>query len=279
MTLTSQFDHISPTALLVAHARAFTGIPFTKQIADLLDCQRVVQELLGCADLPEMTVLIESRYRAIEQICDRLGYSQIIEIASGLLPRGMIRTENPDVIFIETDLPQMIAQKRQLQQILIGDRPNLQFLALDITVAEQLPQCHQFLDQKLKLLVLTEGLLMYLSHDQKRQVFANVRTLLELYGGGWVTADFVTTDSLERRRQICPNLSYISQMVSRLSDRPITDTYFQNHQAVQEFINAQGFRCDAIPVASMGLPYLADFPMEVAQKILADAYVYVLELT
>jgi len=285
------FDKISPTALLVAYARGFTDIPYAKELSELVNAQSVVENLLGqkLEQSAEIAILIESRYLAINQVVDGIKDrgKQIIEIASGLLPRGIIMSQNPDVTFIETDLPLMIEQKVSLVNELLGDRPhhNLHFIPVDIAnPVNQLTACNQYLQPSEPIIVLCEVLLMYLSHAQKQQVFAHIRELLQLYGGMWITADFATVTAIARRRQISPSLGQISRMVSRLSDRPIGDIYFQNSEQVEDFITAQGFCCDRFPVLSLiNIDQLTclkplNIDPQIAQAILEDAYVYRLKL-
>jgi O-methyltransferase involved in polyketide biosynthesis len=289
----SEFDRISPTALMVAYARAFADIPYSKDLSRLVNAQSVVENLLGqkLEQVAEIAILIESRYRAINQLIANHRTNspekpcQIIEIASGLLPRGMDMSKDPDVTFIESDLPLMINQKASLVKALVGDRPNLHFVPIDVT-SNQLADCRQYLNPDESLTVLSEGLLMYLSHNQKQQVFKNIQELLQIYGGVWVTPDFVTVEAINRRKQISPNLEKISQMVSRLSDRPIEDTYFQNSEEIEDFIASQGFKCDRTPVLELIHQQLEQLtclkPLnldpQTAEAILADSFVYSLSL-
>jgi len=289
----SEFDKISPTALMVAYVRAFADIPFSKELSQLVNAQSVVENLLGLKleEVTEIAILIESRYSAINQlIANHQTISpntprQIVEIASGLLPRGMDMSKDPDLIFIESDLPLMIDQKASLVKALVGDRPNLHFVPIDVT-SNQLGDCRQYLNPEKSLTILSEGLLMYLSHSQKHQVFKNIRELLQIYGGVWVTPDFVTVEAINRRKQISPNLEKISQMVSRLSDRPIGDTYFQDSQDIEDFIANQGFKCERTPVLDLIYQQLEQLtclkPLNLdpinAEAILADSFVYSLSL-
>lgn len=287
----SEFDKISPTALMVAYARAFADIPYSKDLSRLVNAQSVVEDLLGqkLEQVAEIAILIESRYRAIDQlVADHLTkntLTQIIELASGLLPRGMVMSQNPDVTFIESDLPLMISQKASLVKELVGDRSNLHFIPIDIaSTFNQLIACTKYLSSE-PLIILCEGLLMYLSHPQKHQVFNHIRELLQNYGGVWITSDFVTVEAINRRKQISPNLQKISQMVSRLSDRPISDTYFQNSDEIEDFIANQGFKCDRTPV--LDLIHLdqvtclkpLNLDPQTAKAILADSFVYNLRLS
>jgi len=122
----------------VAYVRGFSDIPYTKELSELVNAQSVVETLLGqkLEQGAEIAVLIESRYRAIDRAFVNLhpknNCRQVIEIASGLLPRGMIISQDPEVTFIETDLPTMTDRKTSLVKALIGDRSNLHFLPVDI---------------------------------------------------------------------------------------------------------------------------------------------------
>jgi O-methyltransferase involved in polyketide biosynthesis len=127
--IANDFNKISPTALLVAYARQFSNIPYTKEVAELTDAAATVKQF-GERQQEQPIVaaaLIEARYKVIEQVMARFNGMQILELASGLLPRGMIRSQNPDITFIESDLSGMIHRKEQLVQQLIGDRSNLHF--------------------------------------------------------------------------------------------------------------------------------------------------------
>ncbi len=95
----SSFDRISPTALLVAYARQFTDIPYSQELARLVNAQMIVEQILGEQSEPpvDVVVVLEGRYKAINQVMIQYEATQILEIASGLLPRGMALSQNPDV--------------------------------------------------------------------------------------------------------------------------------------------------------------------------------------
>ena len=60
---TSSFDKISPTALLVAYARQFTDIPYSQELAQLVNAQAFVEQLQKQQSDKsfEVAVLFESR--------------------------------------------------------------------------------------------------------------------------------------------------------------------------------------------------------------------------
>ncbi len=281
----NRFDKISPTALMVAHARQFTDIPYSQELATLVNARSAFDQLLSQAsDLPlEIAVMIEGRYKAINQTVTQFAPSQILELASGLLPRGMIMSQDPSLTFVESDLPTMIARKQKLVQHLIGDRPNLHFAAIDVTAQpSQFPVNPDYWQPDQPLIILCEGLLMYLNQAEKQQVFANVRELLHVYGGVWITSDLIDLESLHRRREISPVLRQVGAMIAQISDRTKTECYFNTFEQVQQFADQQGFQIQPQSMLNI-LPQLTCLPPlginpQIAEALLADSFVFTLKL-
>ncbi len=87
---TPDFVKISPTALLVAYARQLSDIPYTQEIAALSNVAAIADQFTGPGQqrLVMMAAVVEVRYKAIEQVRSRFNHTQILEMASGLLPRA-----------------------------------------------------------------------------------------------------------------------------------------------------------------------------------------------
>ncbi len=242
----SDFDKISPTALLVAYVRQFSDIPYAKEIAQLTRAQEIARqfESQGQEEQPVVVAaLIEARYKAIEQVRAQFSGTQILELASGLLPRGMILSQNPEVIFIESDLPDMIQQKQQLVKHIVGSRSNLHFLAINATDNLNSHALSDYFQQALPVTVLCEGLLMYLTFPEKQQVCANVREILQTYGGVWITSDF-TTKEARRMLQNDSALRQVNQKISSSTERRFTDNDFEDLDHAKQFAGAQGFQVE-----------------------------------
>lgn len=243
----SYFDAISPTALMVAYTRQFTDIPYGEELAQLVNAQSFMEQLQQkkLSQPSEVSVLVEARYKAVNQVISQhlqFETTQIIELASGLLPRGMAMSQNQNITFVESDLPIMISQKQQLVKRLIGERQNLYFKAIDATnQPSQFPLNVNYLHQNQPVVVLCEGLLTYLTLAEKQKVFANVREILRVYGGVWITPDLTTFDGLDQLRQISPGLQRLNQTASNVSGRAINNYHFENIDQVKQFAYEQGF--------------------------------------
>jgi len=296
----SSFDKISPTALMVAYTRQFTDIPYSKELAQLVDARTIVEQLLDQkSEKPiEVAVLLEGRYKAINQVMAQFEatqrsagatsggapvQAQVIELASGLLPRGMAMSQNPVVTFVESDLPAMIRRKQQLVKRLIGERPNLHLIAIDATSRpSQFPLHADYLHPGKPVIILCEGLLMYLTFAEKQQVFANVREMLRVYGGVWITPDLTTLDSLGRIRQNNPALYKLGQRIDSMTGRSVTDNYFESFDHAKQFVSEQGFwieeysMLDVVDQLTCLSPLSID--LDVAKSLLAASSVFALSV-
>jgi O-methyltransferase involved in polyketide biosynthesis len=294
MVSVSVFDKISPTALLVAYARQFSDLPYVHEIAQRVQAESALAQFGIPLDDPSrnpllpLSALIEARYLAVNQLLHQwleaqAGAGQVIELAAGLLPRGMVMTENPKITYLESDLPAMLEQKQALVQHLVGVRPNLHYQVIDATASpSQFPLEAPYLDRQRPIAVLCEGLLQYLTFPEKERLCANIRGLLQQFGGVWITPDFTTklrNQGLQAQNNAIRDLF---EAIGRETGRSLHDTGFDNHAQVEEFITAQGFQFTTLPLSSVfdQLTCLHRLPIPPAaiQPILASTAVYTLTL-
>lgn len=246
----SDFNKISPTALLVAYARQFSDIPYTKEIAKLTNAEATVNQFVSQTEEQPIGIaaLIEARYKAIEQVRTRFDATQILELASGLLPRGTILSQDPAIAFIESDLSEMIRQKQQLVQQLIGKRSNLHFLEIDATSDLNPRTVSDYFQPNKPVTILCEGLLMYLTFAEKQRVFANVRNILQTYGGVWITADLTTKLRAEKLEERDSALQLVRQKIVNSTGRSFAENEFDDLEHVKQFVQEQGFQAEQFSV-------------------------------
>ncbi len=247
----SDFDKISPTALLVAYIRQFSNLPYTQEIATLSDAVATVDLFVEPEKYPVMmAAVVESRYRAIESIRERFGHTQILELASGLLPRGAIRSQNPDITFVESDLPGIIHQKQQLIQQLIGNRSNLHFQAIDATNPLDFLGLTEYFQPDRQVTILCEGLLVYLTFAEKQRVFENVRSILQTYDGVWISSDFATK-AMGQMRRSDPTIRDIFQKIERSMSRTLAENEFDDLDHAKRFAQEQGFQVESLNMSDV----------------------------
>lgn len=281
----AQFDIISPTALLVAYARQFSNIPYTKELLNLLGTNTVVAQFEATSQVTInlLALLLEARYKAVERMLNQQGHTQVLELASGLLPRGIVWSQHPAITFVESDLSSIIQLKQQLVKQLIGERANLQFETINVADRSNplLSATKHFRHQQ-PITVICEGLLQYLTLPEKVQVFANVRDLLQRYGGQWITPDLATKVAQQQIEQYSTASENLNQQILNLTGRSLVENSFDTMQHIQQFVTKQGFSIEMHRLLDIVddlrcLESLDIFIYDI-QPLLAERFVSILEV-
>jgi O-methyltransferase involved in polyketide biosynthesis len=206
--VSSGSDAISPTAHFTGHVWARHGLSHPE-----LDTTegRVLYGVWRSATLagrplgiPSLDGFLLARHVAIDAVLEREiaagRVGQVLEVASGMSPRGWRFTErHPDLVYVETDLPAMLARKRRaLDRI---SRPAThQTAELDVLAADG-PRtlAHVVateLDPGLGLAIVTEGLLSYLPRDAVLDLWRRFAETIAAFASGVYTSDLhVDADS------------------------------------------------------------------------------------
>ncbi len=260
------FAKISPTAKLAAYMRQFSDIPFAAEIAELVQAREAFEALLHGrdlqpADLTWYAPLFEVRHKSINAMIRRAGARQVLELASGLSPRGLELTDDPAIRFIETDLPEATAEKRHVLTTLSGTqrftpRHNLRIVTADALDHDQLQlAASQNFKSSQRLHIVHEGLLQYLSSSETEQVAHNVHHLLGHFGGAWITPDF----SLKADAALASDQQKLFQrIVADVTERTLYNNVFENTEHLREYFRHLGFQVEVFNQL-----YLAPHPVSI----------------
>lgn len=243
------YDKIGPTAWSVAYQRTLADIKYSKEIFDEL------ASMIASTDLKQRdyfeksktskysTVRVEARYKLINRILEWQRPVQVFEIAAGLSPRGLSMAEaNPDLTYVELDLPGMTNEKRRiLSQIEAKFKrriPNLNIEPGDALEYESLFAATKHFRHG-NIAVINEGLLRYLNFEQKAKVSQNVHQLLENFGGVWITPDITL------RQVIMSEGGYGErQSMKELAGMDIYANSFRDVEHAKDFFTQQGFQVE-----------------------------------
>jgi O-methyltransferase involved in polyketide biosynthesis len=242
------YAKISPTAKLVAYGRTFTDIPFAREIAAACDAEQAFRTLSVAETLPLQVPFLEARYKTTNQIIAREGITQMLEIAAGLSPRGLAMTDDPDIVYVATDLPEMLEQEKAIVgAILAGlnmERPNLHFSIANALDRNDVLQAATPFQLDKSVVILTEGLFPYLTRAEQATLAANVHELLARYGGVWITSDVNTKQRWDTFRRIDKHMQQRTQTVSSATERSLYDNLFIDNHDVQQFFTSAGFKVE-----------------------------------
>jgi O-methyltransferase involved in polyketide biosynthesis len=251
------YEKISTTAKLVAHIRAFTDIPFTKEIAAASGAEKDFQTLAGesAEFMTQSAFNFEARYKTTDQIIARYHITQVLEIAAGLSPRGLAMTENPDVVYVATDLPGILEQEKAIADSILAKmnihRSNLYYRIANALDRESLLQAAIPFRSGKPIAIITEGLLPYLTNGEKETLAGNIHALIRQYDGIWVTSDVPPKQLWNFISQADDTMQQRMQKVSGATGRDIETNTFEDENAVRQFFTNAGFTIEEYPYSNV----------------------------
>lgn len=254
------YNKISITAKLVAFFRQFSDIPFAKEVAEYVHAADAVTEISKqleesgvsfsnsdselSEDAKMYAPILEARYKSLVQLIQNSGTTQVLELASGFSLRGLAMSQNSDLVYVDTDLPGIREEKRQLVANLRAHSASSTTDNYHIAVANalnlsQLKAAAEVFRKDRKLVIVNEGLLMYLSANEQSQLADNVRQLLATFSdGAWITPDFSIRDVVEN---VPEKIKHFRRAISGTTDRAIYENAFENEAGMEKFIREHGF--------------------------------------
>ena len=135
---------------------------------------------------PAFMIAVETRFMAVNELIARREDRQIVDLPCGYTSRG-VRMFRQGRTYFGFDLPAVIDAIGPAVESVIGKSGSVSYHAVDATNYGSLEA--PFTPDSRNLLVTTEGLLMYFVQSELEEVFANLRRLLQKYGGSWVITD------------------------------------------------------------------------------------------
>ncbi len=256
----NDFSRISPTAKLTAYWKSFSDIPYSKEIAESVDAEKTAKELTGnrpkeveaCAP-----AAMEVRYKAIDYGLKKRGISNVMELACGLSPRGL-GIVGDGGIYVGTDLPDMLAESSLVIPAIarrIGiPMENFHLQPVNVLQEKELKDASIHFGGK-TFAICNEGLLPYLTMEEKTIMAKNIRNLLKDNGGCWITTDLTFKEIGEKILSMLNSgeektLQESVQNISKHTGSNLTSNDFSNKAAALKFYNNLGFDVEEFPMYS-----------------------------
>ncbi|MFX0029620.1 MAG: hypothetical protein ACFE8B_10450 [Candidatus Hermodarchaeota archaeon] len=243
-SLNSQFESISPSAKSLILTKALTNIPFAKETADLIWGIKSIestQDKLSSLGFLMRLLHFEKRYLSIDKALYAMDAKNIIELSSGYSFRGLTICEDPRVFYIDTDLPEIIESKKEILLELINfcDYPtnNLFLQALNVLNRAAFTETIDRFPAG-PVVIVNEGLLVYLDEDQKRRVCTIIHDILREKRGYWITADIY----IKRETQDSIINGFYDQKGKRfIAEHQVEENKFEDFEAAENFFKDYGF--------------------------------------
>lgn len=236
------YSTISPSAKSLLLTKGLTDIPFIANAARLVWGDHALNEISGHthdALFLRRLMHFEVRYKSLDSLLQELGGKNFLEISSGFSFRGLDRCmQNADTVYVDTDLPEVIATKIKLTEQLI-DQQNIRLQGQLHTLAMNALDEDSF-TKNIELLpagpvnILNEGLLVYLNTAEKMRLCEIIRAILKKRGGYWVTADVYIKKNMGLKT---------NDMFSKfLQSHNVEENKFESFEQAEQFFNECGLK-------------------------------------
>jgi O-methyltransferase involved in polyketide biosynthesis len=236
--MTTHHSRISPTAKLAAFLRAETDIPYCRQIADMCDAEEV-SRTFDPGFIENHRAYMELRFKSLNAFIHRLGFRQVLEFASGVAPRGLVLSEDPSMTIVETDLPELLEEKRSIVEALIplSERTNYHLYSANALHMEEVWKAAELFERK-PITFVHEGFFQFLNLSERKQFAGIIRNLLQHFGGAWITSDVVIRESFERFYSETKPTGTLKR-VTEVTGRSIADDAFSNWEVAASFFKEE----------------------------------------
>lgn len=276
-------ERISPTAWLIAYHRTLSDIPLAPEIFHELE--KIVAQERSAANAARVdalrsasgAIVWEARFKIINHVLKMHRPKQVLELAAGFSSRGLDLARDPSVTYVELDLPDLVKDKRQIVEALISQgtipvQPNYHLVAGNALEVQDLLSASRFFAEE-PIAVVNEGFLPYLDRSERTTLAKNILTLLERFGGMWITPDIdvqlpaETSDLIKAR----------NAQTQRLTGIDILKNRFENEAAARTFFEELGFNVERHRFMEVADQLVSpEPPTELATKAVEQAVLYVM---
>lgn len=179
----------------------------------------------------------------LEQAITQEGYTQVVEIACGLSPRGTLmarRFAGRDLHYIEADLPAMAARKRALLEGAGELDARHRVVDIDILARDALHSLESVfagLDPARKTLVISEGLVNYFDHPTIAGFWSRLAAVLRRFPAGIYLTDLYPDFQWHRLAKVARAFKAALSLVTRSR----VTLHFDNEAAIRSGFHDAGF--------------------------------------
>ena len=238
------FSSISPSAKWLLLWKGYTNIPFAREVAELLEYPNKYIPDFKKRDYTfwASTIGLENRYWSIDQLLNDLAIKNILELSSGYSFRSLEYTQQKAVHYIDTDLPDVIATKKEFMNSLKKDKLNtkgkLELLPLNALDKNNFLEIIGHFPQG-EVAIVNEGLLTYLVKQEKEKLCSIIHDILMERGGYWITADIHL-----KNKEAKLGLTFNDEIKKFNEQQNTEDNSFESFKEAEMFFIDMGFVID-----------------------------------
>jgi O-methyltransferase involved in polyketide biosynthesis len=221
--------------------KGHTNIPFARQTAELIEHPKKYIPDFNNRDMTfwARTVHFENRYWSVDQLLNELPIKNILELSSGFSFRGLEKAKQQGIHYIDTDLPDVIETKKGFISSLQNEsndlKGKLEVLPLNALDDNQFNEIINHFPEG-EIIVVNEGLLMYLNISEKEKLCSFIRKILTERGGYWITADIYL-----KNKHKALELNVDDKTKEFFEQHNLEENRFESFKEAEEFFKSMGF--------------------------------------
>lgn len=181
---------------------------------------------------------IEARYKLTNKLLDKYNIKQVLELAAGYSSRGLIYSKK-GYNYIELDLDNVSKNKKEILNSIEENIPKtLKLISGNALRKENYENLENHFKQNEPIAIISEGLLRYLSFDEKKIVAQNIYDLLFKYGGIWITCDVTPKKFIDSQDKALPDFN---KKLIKITSRNNINDRFEDVNHIKYFFGKIGF--------------------------------------
>jgi O-methyltransferase involved in polyketide biosynthesis len=164
-------------------------------------------------------------------------------------------TENSDVVYVATDLPEILDQERAIAEAILtrlnSSRPNLHFETANALDRESLSKVSTIFRSDRPLAIITEGLLPYLNREEKTVLASNIHEVLSRYRGVWIASDVHTRQYWEATLWLDEKRRERHNRIASSTGSNLESNLFADEDDLRSYFSKAGFRIEEYQYSNM----------------------------
>jgi O-methyltransferase involved in polyketide biosynthesis len=238
---------VAPTAWGVSYLRTFSDIPLSQEFFDALNRNIQAQgepDIATRAFRDNLAPQLEARYKLVDNLILARGAEQVVELAAGVATHGInLSRAHKKLRYVEVDLPDVVKEKQAIIRDLgLGMPTNLEIVAGNALNESDVHRAIAGFDREQPITVVNEGLMRYLTFDEKAVLARTIHKLLTEYGGAWVTPDISLRQALARENDVATG--HIDGL-KQTTGIDVEKNVFEDVEHAKRFFDELGFKVES----------------------------------
>ena len=258
----AQANPVFMTAKTAICLMAAANIPDASTIVRCLELENrdPLQNMIDPDVILGNALVVETKYRAMCSLIKDSGCHVCVDLPCGYTPKAL-HLSKAGMRFIGLDLPIVVQEIEPIIRSLTTSSDEISFHGIDATNYESIRTALQNVTGP--LCITTEGMMMYFDAHEADAVVSNIRAMLELHGGLWITPDpeFILQffysfrsifgkDSLAKlatSKESAQQQANVTNLSNPLIINP--DDISRSAKTAENFINSHGMKVEKITLA------------------------------